>query len=62
VLLAQPECNLPAEIDSEFAGLEKLTLETQSFDRKFEFLRAVFDLILRITRELDLSLRFPRPV
>jgi hypothetical protein len=58
VILASREATDLGEIESEFARLERLTLDAQSFDRKFDFLRGVFDVILKITRELDLSLRF----
>ncbi|HZE68837.1 MAG TPA: baseplate J/gp47 family protein [Pyrinomonadaceae bacterium] len=58
VILASRDATDLGEIESEFARLERLTLETQSFDRKLDFLRGVFDVILKITRELDLSLRF----
>ena len=45
------------EIEAEFARLERLTLETQSFDRKFELFRSSFDLILRLARQLDFCLK-----
>jgi hypothetical protein len=60
MLLAAQEAASLSEIEAEFARLERLTLEAQSFDKKFDFLRDTFAVILAIARQLDLSLRMLR--
>jgi len=47
VLLASRNATYLAEIDSEFAGLEKLTLETQSSIANSNFFAQSLTLILR---------------
>jgi hypothetical protein len=57
VLLASREAIDLDEIEAQFARLERLTIETPSFDRKFELFRSAFDLILKLARQLDFCLK-----
>jgi hypothetical protein len=57
VILASRDATDLDGIEAEFARLERLTLETPSFDRKFELFRSAFDLILKLARQLDFCLK-----
>lgn len=57
MLLASQETIDVAEIEAEFARLERLTRAAHSFDRRFELLREIFEVILGLARRLDRWLR-----
>ena len=58
VLFAGLDATDVDQIEVEFSRLERLVLETQSFDYRFDLLREAFDLILKLARQLDLLLGF----
>jgi hypothetical protein len=59
MLLASQEATGLWEIEAGFERLARLAIEAQSFDKKFDFLREIFETILRLAQQLDLCLRLP---